>query len=91
MWVTFMLRLLLLIKLIYFCILLKCYPLFPAFMMSMLSVMVPYVWPVLSTRREYPEWPVLFRMAGTSSLYLPVKACSIWPLYFSEQSKLFCW
>jgi hypothetical protein len=61
------------------------------FMMSMASVTVPYVWPILSMWLEYPELPLLLRMAKRCSLYLVLKARLVCTVYFNGQYKHFIW
>jgi hypothetical protein len=53
----------------YFSSVLVCFPFSCVFMISMVSVMGPYLCPVFSMWFEYPELPLLF-FSNMCSLYL---------------------
>jgi hypothetical protein len=69
----------------------KCLPFLPLLMMSVVSVMVPYVWPVSDILLEYPELLLLFLIARICSLYLILKVLPVWPIYFNGQSRHLIW
>jgi hypothetical protein len=59
--------------------------------MSIISVMVPYLWSVFNMRSEYSELLLLFLIAWTCSLYLVRKALPVCPTYLIGQYKHFVW
>jgi hypothetical protein len=69
----------------------KCFPYFPTFITSMMSVIVPYVCPVFCIWFEYPEFPLLFLIACTRSLYLVWHVLCVCPMYFNRESMQFFW
>jgi hypothetical protein len=68
-----------------------CFPFFSVFMMSIVSVIFPYVCPVFNMWFEYPELPLLLLIACICSLYLVWNARPACPMYLSEQSRHFIW
>jgi hypothetical protein len=69
----------------------KCLPILPILMTSIVSVIVPYVWPVLNIWFECPEFALLLLIAWMCSLYLVLNVLPVWPTYFNGQSRHFIW
>jgi hypothetical protein len=61
------------------------------FIMTMMSIMVPYVCPVFSMWFEYSELLLLFLMTCTCSLYLVLNVLPVCFVYFNGQSRHFSW
>jgi hypothetical protein len=75
----------------YFSNVFECFHFFCVLIMSIVSVMVPYVCPMFNMWLEYPKLPLLFLTACMCSLYLLWNVLPVCPMYFSGQSRLFIW
>jgi hypothetical protein len=89
---SFMSKLFLLILYIwYFSNEFKCFPFLCVLIMSLVSVMVPYVYPIFNIWLEYPELLLLFIIAYMCYFYLVWNALPVYTLYFSCQFRYFIW
>jgi hypothetical protein len=68
-----------------------CFPFFSVFMISIVSVILPYACPVFNMWFEYPELQLLLLIACICSLYLVWNARPVCPMYLSWQSRHFIW
>jgi hypothetical protein len=60
-------------------------------MISIVSVIVPYVCPVLNIWFAYPVLVLLLLISCMCSLYLVLNVLPVYPTYFSGQSMHFIW
>jgi hypothetical protein len=75
----------------YFSKVFKCLPFLPVLMMSIVSVIVPYVCPIFIVWFEYPELLLLLLMVWMCSLYLILNVLPVWPTYFNGQCRHLIW
>jgi hypothetical protein len=70
---------------------LRCFPFSSLFTTFIVSVILPYVFPVFNVWSDYPELQLLFLIACMFSLHLIWTIRPVCPIYFSGQSIYLFW
>jgi hypothetical protein len=67
----------------------RCFPFCCTFIISIISLILPYACPVSRICCTYPDVFLLFRMSLTCSLNLVLNMRPVWPIYCQGQSTHF--